>query len=314
MEKFFRELRPSAAAWVHRQMRKTFFAFSCLLLIFLTGCNLPFHIFPTRTPTATPIPTSTPTPPPTPTETATPTLTATPQPTLTPTWVFTSKGAAVVPVLLYHHVYPDEKVTGDYCYCVSIENFQQQMRWLSENGYTTIPVTRLVDVLMKGGDLPARPVAITFDDGMLDIYTTAYPIMEQYGFTGTMYLVAGWLDGEGIMPSGGIQQMIASGWEVGDHSMTHFDLTSDHSQLRYQLFDSKKLLEEKFGVPVNTVAYPFGMLDPTVVDKTIAYGYKAGMGLGRGYDQSANQIFNLIREEVRATYDLNTFISLLPWQ
>jgi hypothetical protein len=62
------------------------------------------------------------------------------------------------------------------------------------------------------------------------------------------------------------------------------------------------------------VAYPFGMLDPTVVDKTIAYGYKAGMGLGRGYDQSASQIFNLIREEVRATYDLNTFISLLPWQ
>jgi peptidoglycan/xylan/chitin deacetylase (PgdA/CDA1 family) len=293
-------------------MRKTFIhCFVPILLILLAGCNLPIFATPTATPTLTSTPTSI---PPTPTQTVTPSPTSTPELTLTPTWIYTPKGEAIVPVLLYHHVLPDDKATKDTCYCVSITNFQMQMNWLSEHGYTAIPVTRLVDVLKAGGELPARPVAITFDDGMQDIYTTAFPIMQSHGFSGTLFLIAGWINGQGIMTTAEIQEMIASGWEIGDHSMTHFDLTSDYGQIRYQLFESRNVLKEMFGVPVNTVAYPFGMLNPGVVDKTIAYGYTAGFGLGRGYTQSAGQLFNLTREEVRQSYDMSQFIALLPWQ
>ncbi len=296
-------------------MRKTFIrSLVPVLLLLLTGCNFP--LVQTPTPTITSAPTSTPTATSTatPTQTATPLPTFTPGPTQTPTWIYTAKGEAIVPVLLYHHVVPDDKATKDTCYCVSITNFQAQMSWLSEHGYTGIPVTRLVDVLQNGGELPARPVAITFDDGMQDIYTTAFPVLQQHGFSGTLFLIAGWINGEGVMSTAEIQEMIANGWEIGDHSMTHFDLTSDYSQIRYQLFDSRNLLKDMFGVPVNTVAYPFGLLNPNVVDKAIAYGFKAGFGLGRGYDQFSSQIFDLIREEVRESYDMSQFIALLPWQ
>jgi peptidoglycan/xylan/chitin deacetylase (PgdA/CDA1 family) len=111
-----------------------------------------------------------------------------------------------------------------------------------------------------------------------------------------------------------VQEMIANGWEIGSHSMSHIDLTSNYGQLRDQLFDSKNKLEEMFGVPVNTLAYPFGNFNSNVVDKTEAYGYKAAFALGRGYLQSANQIFDLIREEVRESYDMSQFVALLPWQ
>ena len=296
-------------------MRKTFIrSLVPVLLLLLTGCNFP--LVQTPTPTITSAPTSTPTATSTatPTQTATPLPTFTPGPTQTPTWIYTAKGEAIVPVLLYHHVVPDDKATKDTCYCVSITNFQAQMSWLSEHGYTGIPVTRLVDVLQNGGELPARPVAITFDDGMQDIYTTAFPVLQQHGFSGTLFLIAGWINGEGVMSTAEIQEMIANGWEIGDHSMTHFDLTRDYSQLRYQLFDSKNKLEKMFGVPVNTVAYPFGSFNSNVVDKTMAYGYKAAFGLGRGYLQSASQIFDLTREEVRESYDMSQFIALLPGQ
>jgi peptidoglycan/xylan/chitin deacetylase (PgdA/CDA1 family) len=300
----------------HGQMRRVLLTLSCVVTLVLAGCNFPLSFFATQTPTPTltPVPTNTPTPTITATQTATLSPTFTPEPTLTPTWLFNPKGEATVPVLLYHHVVPDDKATKDTCYCVSITNFQAQMSWLSEHGYTGIPVTQLVDVLKNGGQLPPRPVAITFDDGMQDIYTTAFPIMQHYGFSGTLFLIANWINGEGVMNTAEVQEMISNGWEIGSHSMTHFDLTSDYSQLRYQLFDSKHKLEDLFGVPVNTLAYPFGLFNNNVVDKVSAYGYSAAFALGRGYIQSSTQIFDLTREEVRESYDMSQFIALLPWQ
>ena len=297
-----------------KRMRRIILFISCIAILLVSGCTFPLKIFasPTSTPTLTP--TNTPTLTPTATSTFTPTVTLTPEPTLTPTWAYYPKGNATVPVLLYHHVVADELATSDMCYCVSITNFQSQMSWLAEHGYTGIPVSRLVEVLKNGGELPPKPVAITFDDGMQDIYTTAFPIMQHYGFSGNMFLIASWVNGEGVMNSAEIQAMISDGWEIGSHSMTHFDLTSDFSQLRYQLFDSKNLLEEMFGVPVNTLAYPFGMFNNSVVAKVSAYGYTAAFALGRGYDQYASQIYALTREEVRASYDMSQFIALLPWQ
>jgi peptidoglycan/xylan/chitin deacetylase (PgdA/CDA1 family) len=295
-------------------MRKTFIHYLVpTLLIILTGCSFPLFEAPTATPTFFPATTFTPTIPATPTQTATPLPTSTPEPTLTPTWIYTAKGQVIVPILLYHKVL-DGGGPNDNCYCVSTSAFMEQMQWLYDHGYTTIPVSRLVDVILNGGELPARPVAITFDDGMMDIYTTSYPIMRQFGFIGTLFLVAGWSNGQGIVPNTGIQEMIANGWEIGDHSMTHFDLSSDYSQLRYQMFDSKQVLQDTFGVPVDTIAYPFGVLNSSVVDKAIAYGYKAGLALGRGYTQNINKIFELTREEVRLSYDMSQFIALLPWQ
>ncbi|MGD0706934.1 MAG: polysaccharide deacetylase family protein [Anaerolineaceae bacterium] len=246
----------------------------------------------------------------TPTATFTPAFTSTPEPTITPTWAVNPPGSAVVPILLYHHI-SDDKAGNRYY--VPVATFEQQMQWLHDHGYTAITISQLVDVLMKGGPLPARPVAITFDDGNEDVYKNAFPILKRLGYPATSYIIVSWIGAKNVVSMDELKDLIASGWEIGNHTMTHIDLTKDHSVLNYELVDSRDRLEKDLGITVNTVAYPFGAFDPTVGAKTSAYGYLAGLGLGTSYNQGMSTLYYLSRMEVQSSYDMQTFINMLPW-
>jgi len=254
-----------------------------------------------RNPTATPQPTLTHTP--------APTATATPQPT--PTWAFNPSGKVIAPILLYHHIAETDVPNRYY---VPPTQFEEHMKWLADNGYTTIPVTLLVEALTKGAELPARPVVITFDDGDLDVYTNAFPIMQRYGQVGVFYLVAGWKDAKTVVPKENISEMIAAGWEIGSHSMTHLDLTKNHSELGREVVASRQVLKDTFQAAVNTFAYPFGSIDPPSANKVIEAGYLAGMGLGVSYTHTLYDWYYLNRLEVRSDYTMEQFIALLPWK
>ncbi len=258
-------------------------------------------------PTATPEPTITPTA----TVTPQPTQTPLPTPTLTPTWAFSPAGPATVPILLYHHIANPEQPNRYY---VPPETFDEQMAWLFNNGYTTIPISLLVSAINEGAELPAKPVVITFDDGDLDVYENAYPIMQKYGYSGVFYIISGWIDAKNMVTKAQLGEMIADGWEIGSHSVSHIDLTQNGDQLGYQIIGSKRDLEAALGVPVNTFAYPYGMISPAVADVVIRGGYTAGMGLGTSYEHSLSTIWYLSRREVRSDYDLAAFTSLLPWK
>ncbi len=304
-------------------MRSFYYLF--VLLIFVSGCGLQgvgvaaepsaFATLTTQPATETPVPTATlePTRTPTatsspsPTATASPTATSTPAPTATPTWAWV-QGSVTAPILLYHHIADD---SGSNRYYVSPENFQQQMLTLQQGGYTSITPSLLVDALVYGAELPPRPVVITFDDGNLDVYTTAFPIMRQLGFVGAFYIVSDRLRVEGFVGAAELNELVAAGWEIGSHSMTHPDLTLNHDILRQEILQSRLLLEETIGVPVRSFAYPFGLVDEYVVDKTEEYGYTSGMGLGTFNTHTLGARFYLSRREVRYEYDLEVFRGLL---
>jgi len=263
----------------------------------------------TPAPSSTAVPSSTPSPTssPSPTATASPTATFTPAPTATPTWAWV-QGSVTAPILLYHHIADD---SGSNRYYVSPENFQQQMLTLQQQGYTSITPSLLVEALVYGAELPPRPVVITFDDGNLDVYTTAFPIMRQLGFVGAFYIVSDRLGAEGFAGAAELNELVAAGWEIGSHSMTHADLTLSHDILRTEILQSRLLLEEAINVPVRSFAYPFGLVDETVVDKTEDYGFTTGMGLGTFNTHTLGARFYLSRREVRYEYDLEGFRGLL---
>jgi peptidoglycan/xylan/chitin deacetylase (PgdA/CDA1 family) len=246
----------------------------------------------------------------TPTATSTPSITSTPEPTVTPTWAVNPPGSAVVPILLYHHI--SDAQPGNRYY-VPVATFEQQMQWLHDHGYTAITVSQLVDVLLKGGPLPARPVAITFDDGNEDVYQNAYPILKRLGYPATSYIIVTWIGAPNVVTMDELKDLIAVGWEIGSHTMNHIDLTKDHSVLNYELVESRDRLEKDLGITVNTVAYPFGATDFEVTDKTASYGYLAGLGLGTSYNQGMSTLYYLSRMEIQSKYDMATFISMLPW-
>ncbi|MCC7118640.1 MAG: polysaccharide deacetylase family protein [Anaerolineales bacterium] len=268
---------------------------------------------PTLTLTLTPLP---PTETATVTNTATITPTFTPAPTATPTWVVQGPGHVVVPILLYHWIEASKNDGPNYTspYYVKPELFEAEMKLLHDWGYQTISIEMLLDAIQNGAELPPRPMLITLDDGHADNYTNAFPIMQKYGFTGTLYLVGNYVGADGYMNVEQAKEMLNAGWEVGSHTMNHLDLSAlDPERQRYEIVESKKVLEEKLGAPVKTIAYPFGLTGGAISYVHFA-GYIAGMGLGFTHDQGAGNIYTLQRRDVKGTYDVKQFASFLPWQ
>jgi peptidoglycan/xylan/chitin deacetylase (PgdA/CDA1 family) len=157
--------------------------------------------------------------------------------------------------LLYHHV--SDNGDGNRYY-VSVATFRAQMKALHDWGYTAITVHDLVEVLTNGGELPSRPVVITFDDGNLDIYQNAFPIMHELGFVGTAYIVASRLQWPAFLNVEQIQEMADDGWEIGSHSMTHSDLTTDYSNVDFEMGNWAD--SNMPGEPIS-IAHPCGKTD-----------------------------------------------------
>ena len=225
---------------------------------------------------------------------------------------FQGPDAVLVPILLYHRI---DVSLNDSQYYVSPDKFEEQMKLLQDWGYTTITTDLLVEAISKGADLPLHPVLITFDDGHLNNYTTAFPIMQKYGFTGVVYIIGEYMGTPGYMNADQVKEMAEDGWEVGSHSMRHPDLTLlDREQQIYEIIESRRFLETELDVPVLTFAYPFGASDKAVINLAYSAGYIAGMGLGYTYDQGTSNLFALQRRGVDGTRDINAFASFLPWQ
>ena len=259
--------------------------------------------------------TSTP-PPPTETATVTQTFTITPtftaSPTPTATWVHQGPDTVLVPIILYHRI--DTSPINSQYY-VPPEKFDEEMKLLHDWGYTTITTELLIKAINEGADLPPRPILITFDDGHLNNYTTAFPIMQKYGFTGVLYIVANYMGTDQYMNADQIKEMASAGWEVGSHSVNHLDLTSlEPERQRYEVVDSRTILEEKLGVPILTIAYPFGISNSGVIDYAHFAGYIGGMSLGYTYNQGISNLYTLQRRDIQGKYDVKQFAAFLPWQ
>lgn len=258
-------------------------------------------------PTATFVPTATSTYTPTPTPTRTSTVT--PLPTPTATWSFVKAGDVKAPILLYHHV-SDETANR---YVIPVQTFREEMQALKDWGYTTITMTLLVDALVNGASLPPRPIVISFDDGNLNVYENAFPIMQEFHFVGVTYIIANRLESKDFVNTKQLKKLIAAGWEVGSHSSSHSMLTLNHDIVRYEVLQSRLDLEKALGVPVKTFAYPYGLMDPYVVQKVQDYGYRAAVGLGVQVEHTWSTLYYLSRREVQSDYNMEAFASLLPW-
>ena len=222
-----------------------------------------------------------------------------------------SDGRVTVPILLYHSI-PDQSSTSER-YNVSAARFEQQMKLLRDWGYTTLTIEQLVNKLHNGQGFPTRPIVISFDDGYQNVFDNAFPIMERYGFAGTVYIVANRLNAEGFMNREALIQLVENGWEVGSHGMTHTELTQNHALVRQEILQSRLDLNDALGIKVYSFAYPFGSSDWYISSKVLDYGYFAAVGVGNLSQHSLGTIYNLSRREVQGDANMDDFIELLPW-
>ncbi len=183
---------------------------------------------------------------------------------------------------------------------VSPRLFERQLQWLSAQGWQSFTVTELV---ARAGTLPEKSFAITFDDGYADNLFEALPLLKKYRFKATLYLVVdrfdrdwsvqrkkhhdeGELKREAKLSDQQVQALLDSGCvELGSHSMTHANfLQLEAAAIGWELEESKRVLEARFGVPVTSFAYPFGLYQPRQVHLVRRAGYCSAVTTREGID------------------------------
>ena len=93
---------------------------------------------------------------------------------------------ARIPILLYHHLDPDKEESATVLHP---DTFRRHMQLLYDNGYHPVTFQELIGFVERGEPLPERPVVITFDDGYQSNYDYAFPVLQEYGFPATIFLI-----------------------------------------------------------------------------------------------------------------------------
>ena len=199
----------------------------------------------------------------------------------------------VVPIIMYHHVTRLDSPQPD---TVSPERFEWHMVYLKKHHFTVLPLTAFIEALQSGIPVPRKSVVITFDDGYEDNYTQAFPILKEYKFPATIFVVADSVNTKGFLTTAQMKELLANGIEIGSHTRTHAYLPDTPVDVRRtEIFDSKRRLEEETGVRVAHFAYPTGGFDEEIKEMVKQAGYDSACTTNRGYDRFNRDLHELKR-------------------
>jgi peptidoglycan/xylan/chitin deacetylase (PgdA/CDA1 family) len=204
---------------------------------------------------------------------------------------------------------------------VSPATFAAQLGYLRSAGFTTITAGELSARLTGDiGKLPDRPVVLTFDDGYGDFRSQAVPLLEHYRFTATLFVTTGWgqdadmrLAAQGRMLNWTqLAEVAGAGVEIGAHTRRHPPLDQLPKQLvREELYTSKQWLEDKLGLPVPGLAYPFGYSSARVREVAREAGYGYAYAVSNMTASPASDRFALPRLTVRRATTMPEFRRLV---
>lgn len=215
-----------------------------------------------------------------------------------------------IPTLMYHKV-PLEPIDSQHRIFVTKDTLEHQLKQLKKRGFTGITFSQYDRWRNgeSGATLPEKPVVLTFDDGYLDNYTNAWPLLKQYGFPAVIYALGdarndhnSWdtPSGEPRMPLMSAvqkQEMAAAGIEFGAHTMNHARLTElDAEQAFQEIAESRKALQALTGQDVLSFAYPYGAYTPEIKALVAKAGFRYGVvisGGGLDWEEDLLEIFRV---------------------
>jgi peptidoglycan/xylan/chitin deacetylase (PgdA/CDA1 family) len=190
-------------------------------------------------------------------------------------------------VLIYHSV--DDFRHDPYRLTVSPGRFDQQMRWLHSTGRRGVSMVQLLDARAAG--TATGLVGLTFDDGYSDFTEKVQPILESYGFTATVFVVAGLIGGRNrwdadapskpLLTAAQLRSLAGSGIEIGSHGTTHQKLTGmTAAELATEVGQSRTVLEDLLQEPVQGFCYPYGAFERGTVAAVDRAGYRYAAAVG----------------------------------
>ena len=183
-------------------------------------------------------------------------------------------------ILVYHHVSTDTPPSTS----ISPEDFRKHLDYLLQNDFSVIPLDQMLETLQNGRQLPEKAIAITFDDGYISIYDTAFPMLQSYGFPFTLFLSTGPIDRrqQGFMNWEQVKKMSEAGVIIANHMVEHpYMLDKDPgeseaqwiSRLENELLAAEARIEQQTGQSHRYLAYPFGEFNADIKAMIGANGF-----------------------------------------
>lgn len=188
-------------------------------------------------------------------------------------------------VLMYHAIGKNKiSETGAELYSVPVDTFNEQVKLLKEKD------------------------TITFDDGLEDNFTNAYPILKKLGLKAYFFVMPDKVGTKGYMGWEQLKELQNNGMIIGSHGMTHRILTGlNDTELNYELKESKRLLEEKLNTSIKYFSVPRGFYNNKVIAKLKEAGYKTVFTS----DYNDNDGFKVGRIAVKNSWSLEYFKRVL---
>jgi peptidoglycan/xylan/chitin deacetylase (PgdA/CDA1 family) len=220
-----------------------------------------------------------------------------------------------LPILTYHRLLSQDPAPNvdPKRISVSLDQFRSHLRWFKRLGYRSLRLADYVHSLQRDEPVPARSLAITFDDGYEEVFSLGLPALREFGFSATVFSVPGeesnrWDDGNArLMSSAELRGWLEAGMEVGAHTSHHVHLTQvDRESAKRELTESKQLLEKSTGRPITLMAYPYGESDDAVEALAKEAGYEAAFATDRAPQDHTGNLYRLRRPVI---FPRNT-----PWE
>lgn len=180
----------------------------------------------------------------------------------------------MIKILMYHGIVdgkcllPEDRETGAELYDLPCSQFEQHLSFLKEKGYA---VSTISDIQSK----PPERVVITFDDGELNNFEIALPILKRFGYPAYFFIIVGRVGRPGYMNWDQLRELSRQGMIVGSHGLSHQILTTlMDTQIDEELRASKRAIEVNLGITADTLSIPRGFCNDALIQKAYELGYK----------------------------------------
>ncbi|HWK23216.1 MAG TPA: polysaccharide deacetylase family protein [Ureibacillus sp.] len=226
-----------------------------------------------------------------------------------------------IPILMYHHILkPEEKRNSEFANAsttVTTVEFEEQMKWLYENGYKTISMEDLERYLNRGGNVPSKSVVITFDDGIVSTREYAYPVLKQYGFIAEQFIITSRTQATPVEFNWkGLQflstidmENLKDVFRYGSHTNALHNIVNGVSLVvsepEHVVYSDLKLSKEALNT--NYFAYPFGQYNNQTIKIVKSLGFTMAVTTKNGKVHLGDDKLQLKRMGIEPGMNINQF-------
>jgi len=225
-------------------------------------------------------------------------------------------GYQLVPVLCYHNLAPQSK--GRMILAAKV--FEDQMRYLKNQGYRVINLKQFVEFVSLKRQLPRRSVLLTFDDGYRSFLQYAAPVLKELGFTATLFVYTDYVGAGGnAFTWADLKKLQQEGFDIQAHSKSHGDMVRAGNEpaneyekrLEAELMQPRALFQKNLGFAPDILAYPYGRQDDAVVRRAKERGYTAAFTVRRQGSPSFVDPLRIHRSQIYPEMSMEDFVKNL---